>query len=354
MSRFIKKSKKQAGAAPGLQIDPAAAKGPAPKIFVHTYSKDSFNETQVPDMDAAVPYIRDKEMAWIHVIGLGDLETLSKIGDLFHIHPLTLEDMANPGHPPKFEDFEDYFFVALRQLAYTPSKKMVSTHPFSIVACPNVLISVQEEEIPCLEPVLKRLRSGKGRIRNADSGYLAYALIDSIVDHYFQVLFQMGDEVETLEQEMLERVDPSHLERLHNLKREMIFSQKQVRPLREAVGSLISSESLLLPEETIRFYTDVYDHLIHILDTINSFRDLLSGMLDLYISVQANRTNDVMRTLTIIATIFIPLTFLAGIYGMNFKVMPELEWQWGYFGLLGLMAVVGGTMAVYFKKKGWF
>ncbi len=354
MPRFFRESEKKAGAPPGLQVDALPVAGPGADICVYTYSKESFEKHRPSDINAVLPLIREKKTAWIQVTGLGDLSLFSKMGDLFNIHTLTLEDMVNPAHPPKFDDFDNYFFVILKQLVFDPDTREVTVGQISLTVLDNLLIFVQEKRSPCLDPVEKRLEAGRGRIRTAGVGYLAYALIDAVVDQYFDVITQIADQVESLEHEMLESTGPDHLEQIHRLKREMIFLYKQIRPIREMVSDLMKSESPLIPGEAIRFYADIQDHIIHLLDTVNSLRELLSGMLDFYLSAQGNRMNEVMATLTIISTIFIPLSFLAGIYGMNFKFMPELEWQWGYFVLLGVMGTVGGAMVVYFRKKGWF
>ncbi|WDP89641.1 MAG: magnesium/cobalt transporter CorA [Desulfobacter sp.] len=354
MPRFFRKSKKHAGASPGTLYDIKGPDAGESRISMIAYTEDSLEEAELDDIHSAVSFINESGIVWIHILGLPGEAVLSRIGELFNIHALTLEDVVNPGQRPKFEDFETYFYVALKQLDYDPLEKLLSAYHTSLIVCDNVLISFQEKEDPCLAPVKKRIRNGRGRIRKSGSGYLAYALVDSIVDHYYLTLAEIGDEIESLEREMLDSIYSDQLERIHGLKREMIFLRKQIWPVREALTRLMKSESPLLPGSTDRFLADVYDHVIHILDTVDTFRELLGSMLELYMSAQSNRMNEVMRTLTIIATIFIPLTFLAGIYGMNFKFMPELEWQWGYFGLLGIMAAVGSVMVIYFKWKKWF
>ena len=354
MPRFFREQEKKAGAPPGLQADVHSGPGSGTDLRVVTYSKESIEHHILEDISAVVPLMREKETVWIQVTGLKDLSVFSKIGALFNIHTLTLEDMVNSSHPPKFDDFNTYFFVIMKQLDIGSDDQEVSVRQVSLAVFDNLLISVQEIPLPCFEPVEKRLEAGKGRIRTAGAGYLGYALIDAVVDQYYDVVARMADQVESLEHEMLDAAESVHLEPLHRLKREMIFLNKQIRPLREVVSNLMKSESALIPDEALRFYADIQDHIIHLLDTITSLRELLTGMLDFYLSAQGNRMNEVMATLTIISTIFIPLSFLAGVYGMNFKFMPELEWQWGYFLLLGVMAAIGGAMVVYFKKKNWF
>ena len=277
-----------------------------------------------------------------------------KIGELFNIHTLTLEDMVNPAHPPKFEDFNNYYYVTLKQLAFNPNAHEISETQVSMVVMENLVIFIQDKPSPCLKAVEKRLQAGRGKIRTGGSGYLAYALIDAVVDHSLDVIGQIASAVESVERDMLEDLNPDHLAQVHRLKREVIFFNKQLRPVRGAILGLMKSESPFVPDAVIRFYADISDHVNHILDSVASLQELLSSMLDFYMSAQGNRMNEVMATLTIISTIFIPLSFLAGVYGMNFKFMPELEWQWGYFALLGGMAVISGAMVVFLKRKGGF
>ena len=353
MSRFIRKTRKTAGTAPGtLPASQPLATGS--QIRVMAYSQTDLNEIAQGDIEQVRPLINGKDTVWIHVTGLQNADLLTRIGDLFNIHALTLEDIAYPGHRPKFEDVDDYFFMILKQLDYNSEDTMLSAGQISMVVRDNLLLSFQEKEDDCLEPVRKRLRAGRGRIRNSGAGYLVYALVDAIVDHYFHALSRMGDDIETLETQMLDDLEPWHLEEIHRLKREIIFFHKQVWPVREVVSRLIRSESPVMPTSTDRFMSDVSDHMGLILDTVESFRELTASMQSFYMSAMGDRMNQVMRTLTIIATIFIPLTFMAGIYGMNFKFMPELDWKWGYFALLGLMTLLGGGMMIYFKRKKWF
>lgn len=355
MLRFFNKLEKKAGSPPGLQIDALAASDTVSDICVLIYSKDSLETYHPPDMDAALPLIQNKKKtAWIQVTGIHDHFAFSRMGELFNIHTLTLEDMVNPAHLPKFEDFDNYYYVTLKQLAFDAENYEISETPVSMAVMENLLIFVQDRPCPCLKAVEKRLHAGRGKLRTAGSGYLAYALIDAVVDQALDVIGQIASAVESVERDMLEGLNPGHLEQIHRLKREVIFFNKQLRPVRGAILSLIKSESPFVPDTALRFYADILDHVNHILDAVTLLQELLSSMLDFYMSAQGNRMNEVMATLTIISTIFIPLSFLAGIYGMNFKFMPELEWQWGYFALLGSMAVIGGAMVFYFKKRGWF
>nr|WP_319495111.1 magnesium/cobalt transporter CorA [uncultured Desulfobacter sp.] len=354
MPRFFKKSDKKAGSPPGLHIDGRDPSSSAPDIRVLIYSQETLETHQISNIEDVKPLIQQGKAAWIQITGTNDHFVFSKLGELFNIHTLTLEDMVNPAHPPKFEDFDNYYYITLKQLAFDPTTHEISETQVSMAVMENVVIFIQDKPSPCLKAVEKRLLAGRGNIRTAGPGYLAYALSDAVVDHSLDVIGQIASAVESVERDMLEDLNPDHLGQVHRLKREVIFFNKQMRPVRGAILGLMKSESPFVPDAVIRFYADILDHVNHILDSVASLQELLSSMLDFYMSAQGNRMNEVMATLTIISTIFIPLSFLAGVYGMNFKFMPELEWQWGYFVLLGVMAMISGAMVVFFKKKGWF
>jgi magnesium transporter len=251
------------------------------------------------------------------------------------------------------EDFGDYIFVVLKTFSYNHQSDELEPEQISLILGPSFVVSFQEREGDVFNPIRERIRSNKGRIRRMGADYLAYSLLDSIVDHYFIVLEQVGEEVEFLEEELVTNPTPETLQTIHNLKREMLFLRKSVWPLREVIGALERGESSLIKESTGIYLRDVYDHTIQVIDTIETFRDMISGMLDIYLSSVSNRMNEVMKVLTIIATIFIPLTFIAGIYGMNFQYMPELEWRWGYPMVWVVMLAIGVLMLIYFRKKDW-
>jgi magnesium transporter len=238
-------------------------------------------------------------------------------------------------------------------LYYDETTHSIRPEQFSLILRENCIITFQEVHGDVFAGVRERLRKSKGRIRKAGADYLAYALMDAVVDHYFIVLEKFGDRIELHEEELVTRPTPRTLQNLHDMKREMLVFRKQIWPLRELIGGLAKGESSLIRESTVVYLRDVYDHTIQVIDTVESFRDILSGMLDIYLSSISNRMNEVMKVLTIIATTFIPLTFIAGIYGMNFEYMPELKWPWGYFGVLGTMGAIAVVMVIYFRKKGW-
>ncbi len=251
------------------------------------------------------------------------------------------------------EDFDDYIFLIVKMLYFEEDENAVKAEQVGLILGLNFVISFEEGEGDVFNPVRERIRNGKGRIRKLGSDYLAYALMDVIVDSYFLILERIGDWIEDLEEALLDEPRPETMQAIHSLKVEMLLFRKSVWPLREVISSVERGESVLIRESTGIYLRDVYDHTIHVIDTIETFRDLLSGLLDLYISSVSNRMNEVMKVLTIIATIFIPLTFIAGVYGMNFRYMPELEWRSGYHAALLVMLIIGVGMAIYVRKRGW-
>ena len=284
--------------------------------------------------------------------GVHAVENLQKLGECYHLHPLILEDILNTDQRPKIEDFDDYIYIVLRLINYNQDKE-VTSEQISLILGRNFVISLQESDGAVFAPILERLRTSKGRIRKSGADYLVYTLMDIIVDNYFVVLEKFGEALEYLEEEVVTKPSTQTLQDIHRFKYDMIMLRKSVWPLREVIGRLERRESDLIQEATGIYFKDVYDHTIVAIDNIETYRDILSGMLDIYLSSISNRLNEIMKVLTIIATIFMPLTFLAGVYGMNFKHMPELEWTWGYPASLGLMLGISLTMLFFFRRKRW-
>lgn len=353
MPRFIKRRTTKAGAPPGTLIHIGEQKTDQARIYLIDYDADNLQERVIESVEEAFPLKEMPTVTWLNIDGLHQVEVIEKIGHHFGIHPLVLEDILNTGQRPKAEEFEDFLFVVLKMLQHDPEEERISSEQFSLVLGPNFLITFQEVQGDVFRLVRERIRKPKTRIRSSGCDYLAYALIDAIVDHYFTILETLGENIETLEEELLENPTNITMQTIHDMKQEMIYLRKQVWPIREIVNSLIKNESSLIKPSTHVFFRDVYDHTIQVIDTIESYRDILSGMLDLYLSTVSNKMNEVMKVLTIIATIFIPITFVAGIYGMNFKFMPELEWRWGYLMVWAIIALVSAVMIGYFKKKKW-
>jgi len=353
MPRFIKRTSKKAGLAPGTLIHIGEKKVEAARITVIDYDKEQFQQKELETVEECFPFKEEPTVTWINIDGLHNIEIIEEIGKCFDIHPLILEDIVNTAHRPKLEDLDDYVFIVLKMLYYDKESGSVKSEQVSLILCQHCLISFQEREGDVFSLVRERIRKGKGHTRKGGVDYLAYALIDAVVDHYFIILETFGEQIEELEEALVTSPTPEILESIHHMKKEMIYLRKQVWPLREVVASLRRGEIALIRESTNIFLADVYDHTVHVIDTIESLRDVLSGMLDIYLSTVSNKMNEVMKVLTIMATIFIPLTFIAGVYGMNFKYMPELEWHWGYFGALSVMVGVGVLMVFYFKRKTW-
>lgn len=293
-----------------------------------------------------------KSFSWLNVKGLADIDNVAKIGKIFNIHPLTIEDIISVYSRPKFEEYDDYIFIVLKMLYYN-GEELVSEH-VSFILKENCIITFQELEQDVFEGVRFRLREGKGRIRTAGVDYLMYALIDALVDHYFIVFETFGDKIENLEDKILDNPDDSNSIQIQNLKREVYRIRKAVFPLREAISRYERSEHKFLKEDTKPYIRDVHDHSIQIIETVENYRDSTMSLMDLYMSSISNKMNNVMKVLTVISTIFIPLTFLAGIYGMNFDNIPELHYENAYFILWGVMLTLFVIMLIYFKKKKWF
>lgn len=349
----LKKRSRKAGLPPGTLMHIGEQKVEAMQVTVLDYDEAHCNETTLTHPDQCQAY-RDKSgVVWVNIEGVHDVESLEKIGQCFDLHPLVLEDILNTDQRPKLEDYGDYLYIVLRMLSSGAAGEICSEQ-VSVILGKNFVISLQEgAKGDVFNPLRERIKNGKGQLSKLGSDYLAYALIDTVVDHYFIILERLGEHFESLEGRVLSNPGPSTLHLIQQLKREMIYLRKSVWPLREVVAAMQRRDSVLIQESTGYYLRDVYDHTIQIIDTIETFRDMLSGMLDIHLSSVSNRMNGVMKVLTIIATIFMPLTWIVGVYGMNFKYMPELEWRWGYLAAWLLMVVVALGMVWYFRKKRW-
>jgi magnesium transporter len=355
MARFANRRSRKAGLPPGSLIHVGEKKAEKTKITVIDYDEQSFQQKEAADVEECFVFKETATVTWINIDGVHDAGIIGRIGECYGIHSLILEDIMTTAQRPKMEDLGNYIYVVLRMLSSERGGDEVQSEQVSLIVGPNFVISFQESASlgDVFDPVRERIRTGKGRMRKMGADYLAYSLIDAIVDNYFIILEKLGERVEVLEEELVADPGQKTLHDIHTLKREMIYVRKSVWPLRELISGLERAESPLIKETTGIFLRDVYDHSIQVIDTIETYRDMLSGMLDMYLSSVSNRMNQVMKVLTIIATIFIPLTFIAGVYGMNFKHMPELEWRYGYFVLWGVMLAVGIVMVIFFKRKKW-
>ena len=351
MRQFIHKRSKNIGLPPGTILQDGAASQNA-KITLIDYSPQHFQEKQVKSIEECFPFKDSPSVTWINLEGI-DPSVIQSLNEHFQIHPLVSEDIVHTGQRPKLEVYDRYVFIVLKMIYFQNGTDEIVDEQVSLILGPGYVISFQEKEGDVFDPIRTRLREAKGRIRGQGADYLAYSLLDSIVDNYFLILEKRGEEMEDLEDDILDESGPEIRHDIHQFKKEMIYLRKQVWPLREVISGMQRNESPLIATSTLIYLRDVYDHTIQVIDTIESFRDMITGMHDIYLSSISNRMNEIMKVLTMFAAIFIPLTFLAGIYGMNFEYMPELHWRWGYFGILGLMACVAASMIVYFKRKKW-
>lgn len=359
MLRFMKKMSKKVAQSPGTLVHIGDDKTEEVKITLTTYNEKAFEEKEIEEVETAPPQKGTKQVTWINLDGVHDVAHIGEIGKIFGIHPLVQEDIVNTGHRPKMEISETHIFVVLKMLAYDRKKKEVTAEQVSFILGENYVLSFQEREGDVFEPIRERIRKAKGRIRKMGADYLFYALIDAVVDNYFIVLERLGEQVEEVEGTLLKDPRPEVQQTIHYLKRELIFLRRSVWPLRELVNGLSRDESPLIGKHTTPFFRDVHDHTIQVIETMETFRDMVSGMQDLFLTSISNKMNEVMKVLTIIATIFIPLTFIAGIYGMNFNPevspfnMPELNARFGYIAAWVVMIATAAVMVIYFKRKKW-
>ena len=354
MSLFLKKSSKKVGLPPGTVVFVGEKKVEEIRITLIDYDENQYAEREIENIEESFPYKDTPSISWINIDGVHQVDIIEKLGDHFVLHPLLQEDVVNTHQRPKLDEFDDHLFIVLKMFSFNEVENELEGEQISLIVGSNFVISFQERQGDVFEQVRERLRKGKGRIRKKGSDYLAYALIDAIVDSYYTILEGLGENIESLQEELVSEPKQEDLQIIQHLKRDMLFFRKSVWPLREVIGGLARSESTLIKEDVLVYVRDVYDHVIQAIDTIETFRDMLSAMLDIYLSSVGNRMNEVMKVLTIIATIFIPLTFLAGIYGMNFKYMPELEWRYAYLFFWIVVAVVLIAMVAWFKRKKWF
>ncbi|MCI4397725.1 MAG: magnesium/cobalt transporter CorA [Acidobacteria bacterium] len=350
----MKKIAMKAGLAPGTLVHIGEARTDKVKMEVIDYSEASFEQKAIERVEECFPFKARPTITWVNIDGVHDIGIIEKIGKEFRINDLVLEDIVNTEQRPQAKDFGSFIFIVLKMAKYDPADDELLTEQVSLVVGSNFVISFQEgKEGDVFGSVRERIRAGKDRIRKMGADYLAHALMDASVDSYFTVLEQIGMKLEDVEDETLNHPTPKTLEQIHKLKRNLIFLRKAVWPVREVASFLERSESPLIEKTTKIYFRDIFDHSLQLIDLIETFRDVAAGMLDIYLSSLSNRMNEVIKVLTIISTIFIPLTFLAGLYGMNFKNMPELGWRFGYYGVLALMVAIVVFMLFFFKRKRW-
>lgn len=356
-----KGTRKPPGQVPGTAIHTGIRRLDEVLLTVHDFDEEHFNSIPIQKIEKSEPYLDNPSKTWIQVRGLHDIDKLRPIWEYFSLHPLVQEDIVSTSQRPKVEPYTDHVFIVLRMVTHTngEEKKKLQSEQISFVLGKNYVLSFQESDDPIFDPILKRLEMTGTRLRRFGPDYLAYALVDTIVDHYFHALDVIGESIEEIEEDIIDNPKESHLQEIHSLRRDLIFFRKSVWSLRDGINSLIRDDSPLIKEDVKVFLRDVYDHIIQVIDSIENSREMVHGLYDMYMSGLSNRMNEVMKVLTIIATIFIPLTFIAGIYGMNFDPdaspynMPELSWYWGYPVVMGVMVIITIFMFFYFRKKDW-
>jgi magnesium transporter len=347
----MKPIKNKLGAPPGTLVYYGEDRTDKVKITLIEYNEGKFIEKDFYDLSECLDSVDPTMVKWINVDGIHNVELVDRIGKHFNIHPLTLEDVVNTNQRAKFEDYDNYVVAIMKMIYYDTELR---SEQLTVVLMEGIVISFQEVDGgDAFDLIRNRIRQGKGRIRKMGADYLAYALIDAVVDCYFTILEKIGDRIEILEEELITEPTKGTMEQLHHMKREMIFVRKAVWPMRELINNLERSETELVKPSTDVYLRDVHDHTIRVIDTVETYRDLLSGMMDIYLSSVSNKMNEVMKMLTIITTIFVPVTFIAGVYGMNFDYMPELRNKWGYEITWGVMLTIIISLLVYFRRRKW-
>lgn len=354
MRAELHKRNRKIGLPPGSLIYTGERKSEKAHLELTIYNAEQYQHTANANIDQCLLSPSEKQLIWINVSGLHNVDLIAQLNQHFNIHPLVTEDILNTGQRAKADDYENYLFLTLKALNWDEKAKNFNTEQVSIVFGQGFLLSFQEQPTLLFTRIQERLSYAQGRLRDNKSDYLAYALIDIIVDQYFLVLEQLGEVIEKTENEIITNPTPKNAHDLYRLKQQMYGFRKSVWPLREVINHLLRNDGKLVSHTTAVYLRDVYDHIIQAIDTIEAFHDRLDSMLDVHLSSLTNRMNEIMKVLTIIATIFIPLTFIASIYGMNFEYMPELHWRMGYPVTLMIMGFIAAIMIVYFKSKKWW
>ena len=353
MSRLAPKRSRKAGLPPGTAVHIGEKKSERTRIRLLHYDAAQVTERELDGIEDGASLRAGTGVTWVHVTGVHDVVLLDKIGRGFGLHPLVLEDISNTDQRPKFEDYGDYIYVVLKMLHDGPSNHDIAAEQVSVIFGKDFVLSFEEAEPTVFDPVRERIRAGRARVRERGADYLAYSLLDSVVDNYFALLEQVGERMELLHGELLTSPSSRMQQSLHQLRHEMVLLRKSVWPLREVLSGMERGRSGLIREDTFVYLRDVYDHTVHVIDTIETFRDMIGGLMDIYLMSLSNRMNEIMKVLTIIATIFMPLSFVASLYGMNFRHMPELDWPWGYPLVLLVMAGIAAGMLVFFRRRKW-
>ena len=323
------------------------------RITIVDYTKDVIEEQTVESVEQILQCREKDTVTWVNIEGLGNIELVGAIGEAFNIHPLVLEDILNTHQRPKLEEYDDYLYCVLKGISLAENGFSVEYEQISMLILNDFVFTFKEKRDELFEPVRRRLRSSKGHFRSQGADYLAYVILDTIVDSYFTLQDSLDDIVDSVEEELLTEPTPKTLGTIQSVKRELIIIRRTISPLREMLNAILRSESPLIEEKSLIYFRDISDHVLRISESIESSRDMIAGLLDIYITTISNKMNEIMKVLTVFASIFIPLTFIAGIYGMNFEYMPELKWKWAYPALWMAFIAIPVILLVYFKKKKW-
>ncbi|HRX02073.1 MAG: magnesium/cobalt transporter CorA [Anaerolineae bacterium] len=351
--RSARRSSK-AGMPPGSMVHIGQRRVETPRVSLAHYNASEYREQDISDLAASIPFLDKTATTWLNVDGIHQTEVVARIGEYLGLHPLLLEDLVNAAQRPKFENYGNCLFFVLKMLTYDPDGHSVDAEQVSIVLGADYVLSFQEGSSgDVFDPVRARLKAGGTRIRSGGADFLAYSLMDAIVDHYFVVLERFGDDFEALDEQLVNDPSSDTLNKIYQLKRQLVMVRRSIWPLREVVNALERDQTPLLRPEIHIYLRDLYDHTIQVIETVETMRDVIAGMLDIYLSSVSNRTNEIVKFLTIFGSIFIPLTFLAGVYGMNFHFMPELGLRWAYPGFWLITIVIISALLFYFRRKRW-
>lgn len=353
MRRILSRTIKDTGLAPGTPVHVGERLVEAARITVFEYDESHCEERRLERPEDCAAFRESNGVVWINVDGIHDISVVEAIGRMFGLHPLVQEDIVSTHQRPKIEEYDSYLFAVLKMLQEETESRGIAAEQVSIIITRKLVISFQEKQGDVFDPVRERLRQGKGQVRRRGSDYLAYCLIDAIVDNYFLIMEDLEDRIQPLEDAVVENPQPEQMRTIQGLKSDLVFLRRSLWPLREMLARLEREQIPLIHPDTRPFLRDVYDHTIRIIEILESFQEIIASLIDIYLSSISHRMNSIMKVLTIIATIFIPLTFIVGVYGMNFDHMPELSWRWGYPAVWGVMILVVVGLVVYFRRKKW-
>jgi magnesium transporter len=352
--KIMRRTSSKVGLPPGSIVHVGEQKIEKVKITLTEYDENNVDSCEINSIEEIEPYTDTPQVTWVNVCGLHETEFIKQIGEKFNIHPLVLEDILNTETRPKLEISDNYVFITIKMLAYNDEEKQIDSEQVSFILGKNFVFSFLEKSDGIFNPIRDRIANQVGRIRKQAPDYLFYTLIDIVVDQYYLLLERIEERIELLDDEVISNTDKSQIQKIYNLKNELLLTRRSVWPLREIFTQIIREEPELINENVEPYLRDLLDHTFQITETVEIQREITNGLMETYLSLMSNKMNEVMKVLTVIATIFIPLTFIVGIYGMNFKYMPELELPWAYFAVWGVMIAVVVIMILYFKRRNWF